>query len=74
MERICSLCGKISYSARASAEWLARHSAGVRLRVYRCPDGRGWHLTSRRPRRKPALRTRPPRGGRRTSTRPSANR
>jgi hypothetical protein len=43
-----------------------RPAAGrpVRLRVYRCPAGQGWHLTSRRPRRRQGAARRPPRNGR----------
>ena len=51
----CPWCGKASYLTRAAASWRARHTrarARVRLRVYCCPAGQGWHLTSRRPRRR----------------------
>ena len=46
----CPWCGKVSFLTRAAASWRAR--ARVRLRVYCCPAGQGWHLTSRRPRRR----------------------
>lgn len=40
---------KRRYDTRSEAESTARHvesERGVRLRVYRCPEGRGYHLTS----------------------------
>ena len=62
---ICPWCGKMSHATRTTALRVGRRLAGrVRLRVYRCPVGQGWHLTSRRPRRRQAAVRRPPRDGR----------
>ena len=54
--RTCMYCSgrdgksKRLYDTRSEAQDTADHvarSRGVRLRVYRCEWGRGWHLTSR---------------------------
>jgi hypothetical protein len=65
--RMCPWCGKVSHPSRAAASWRARREspvAAVRLRVYRCPVARVWHLTSKRPRRRRRPDFRGP-GGRR---------
>lgn len=55
----CPWCGKASHPTKATALRSARRRRDrraprtVRLRAYRCPAGQGWHLTSRRPRRRP---------------------
>jgi hypothetical protein len=74
MANIC-LCGKVFYTTRAAAQWFARHHrAELRLRVYGCPLCEGWHLTSKRPRRRRLSDRRPPRDGRRAKTRPPMSR
>jgi len=56
---LCPWCGKVSHPTKATALISARRHQdhrmprGVRLRVYRCPAGQGWHLTSHRARRRP---------------------
>lgn len=51
-------CGKIRHATQRSAirsaiaSWFM--SGGTPLRVYRCPDCSGWHLTSRKTWTKPA--------------------
>lgn len=65
LTRTCPWCGKIAHETRAAALWFARHMGGdIRLRVYRCPVGRGWHLTSKRPCRRRRGVRRPPRNDR----------
>jgi hypothetical protein len=51
---VCPYCGKICHATRSVALHAARRRIlrERRLRVYRCPAGQGWHLTSRRPPRK----------------------
>lgn len=51
---VCPYCGKICHPTRSVALYAARRRARRErpLRVYRCPAGQGWHLTSRRPTRK----------------------
>ena len=55
---LCPWCGKVSHSTKATAlisvrrRQDRRNPRGTRLRVYRCPAGQGWHLTSARPRRR----------------------
>ena len=47
----CETCGKEAYESEASAERRAailERERGVGLRVYDCPRGYGWHLTSQR--------------------------
>lgn len=47
----CRHCDKQSYDSEQSAERraaLREGEAGLWLRVYECPHGDGWHLTSRR--------------------------
>lgn len=47
----CRYCPKQSYESESSAERRAalRHrEGGTSLRVYECPHGDGWHLTSKR--------------------------
>ncbi len=62
LTRTCPWCGKVSHATRAAALWFARRmSGGMRLRVYRCPAGQGWHLTSKRPHRRRRAVRRPPR-------------
>jgi hypothetical protein len=46
----CFACSKRSYETEAGAERRAailEEEQGVRLRIYSCPDGDGWHLTSK---------------------------
>lgn len=48
--RECSACSKQAYETEECAERRAAillAERGVRLRVYACPYGEGWHLTSR---------------------------
>ena len=71
MAKRCRRCGKDCHATRAAAQWFARHRwPGLRLRVYGCPLCGGWHLTSKRPRRRPPSVRRPPRDGRRAKARP----
>ena len=45
----CSACSKQAYESEDAAERRARileQERGTRLRVYECPHGEGWHLTS----------------------------
>jgi len=50
---LCLWCGKERHPTRAAALAAARRrecrraSRDLRLRAYRCPAGRGWHLGSR---------------------------
>lgn len=47
----CSYCDKQSYESESSAQRravLREREAGIWLRVYECPQGDGWHMTSRR--------------------------
>ena len=56
VQKLTTLCscsgikgnGKDAYPTRADAEKMAgiRAKAGVRLSVYECPEGNGYHLTS----------------------------
>ena len=49
----CPYCDKISYSSQADGKRVAAEMAGKgkgHSYVYECPKGRGWHLTSKRPR------------------------
>jgi|JI8StandDraft_1071087.scaffolds.fasta_scaffold522269_1 hypothetical protein len=46
----CCYCSKQAYSSMEAAERRARilgDERGTQLRVYECPYGEGWHLTSR---------------------------
>lgn len=46
----CGACSKQAYDSDSSAERRARileQERGAMLRVYECPYGEGWHLTSR---------------------------
>lgn len=45
----CYACSKQAYNSEQAAERRARileQERGTRLRVYECPYGEGWHLTS----------------------------
>lgn len=42
----CDACGKALYQTEQAAEQRA-HIIGTSLRVYECPYGEGWHLTSK---------------------------
>jgi hypothetical protein len=59
LQSVCPWCGKQRHPTRAAALTSVRRQqrrearTAPRLRVYRCPVGLGWHLTSRRPRRRP---------------------
>ncbi len=47
--RECRDCSKQAYDSEQAAERRAaiiERERGVRLRVYECPHGDGWHLTS----------------------------
>lgn len=47
----CCACSKLAYESKDAAErraWILGRERGVRLRVYECPHGEGWHLTSNR--------------------------
>lgn len=47
----CGQCGKKAYDAEHFAQLraeLREHEGAGPLRVYECPYGDGWHLTSRR--------------------------
>ena len=47
----CDVCSKQAYDSEGAAEQRARileREQGTRLRVYECPRGEGWHLTSKR--------------------------
>lgn len=47
--RECHWCEKRAYETDAHAERrskILREEQGVELRVYECPHGEGWHLTS----------------------------
>jgi hypothetical protein len=62
LQSLCPWCGKQRHPTRAAALASVRRQqrrearTAPRLRVYRCPVGLGWHLTSRRPRRPPDRR------------------
>lgn len=46
----CHYCGKQAYDSEGAAERRADilgQERGTSLRVYQCPYGSGWHLTSR---------------------------
>lgn len=45
----CQSCSKQAYNSEDAAKRRARileQERGTRLRVYECPHGEGWHLTS----------------------------
>lgn len=47
----CHACSKQAYDSERAAERradLLEQEQGILLRVYECPYGEGWHLTSRR--------------------------
>jgi hypothetical protein len=71
MAKIC-MCGKVCYATRAAAQRgnPRHHWAELRLGVYGCPICEGWHLTSKRPRRRRPPDRRPQRDGRRAKARP----
>jgi len=71
--RTCPWCGKACHLSRTAALRSARRRGGrsrheVRLRAYLCPAGQGWHLTSRKPRRRNRRPQRTGRPGRAQST------
>mgnify|MGYP005754103013 FL=1 len=46
----CHDCGKQAYDSEGAAErraYILGQEQGTSLRVYQCPYGSGWHLTSR---------------------------
>lgn len=47
IKKACA-CNKVSFRSVRHARW-ALKSAGYRIRVYPCPDGRGYHVTRSRP-------------------------
>lgn len=59
---LCPWCGKVSHPTKVTALVSARRRRDRRtphrmqLRVYRCPAGQGWHLTSHRPHWRPPRR------------------
>lgn len=45
----CDACSKQAYATERAAErraYILERERGVWLRVYECPHGEGWHLTS----------------------------
>ena len=46
----CSACAKQAYNSEQAAKrraYILEQERGTSLRVYECPHGHGWHLTSR---------------------------